>query len=178
MQVLKVRMSDVVFKPFTPQGEAWGFEFPLSCESLHWGQLHGRLCLSLSCPFWCGIFFFFFLGPHPQHMEVPSGYRYQSKPVGLGSNRSCSSASAIATWDPSHVCDLPWQCQILNPLSGARDGTCILVDTRWICYHWAPKGTSDVDFFLVYSMGRSHSASLGFLSEEVVPCVAGDLLCP
>ena len=34
--------------------------------------------------------------------------------------------AATATWDPSHICNLyhsSWQCQILNPLSKARDHT-------------------------------------------------------
>ena len=43
--------------------------------------------------------------------------------------------TAIATPDPSHVCDLyhsSQQCQILNLLSGARDQTSILMDTGGI----------------------------------------------
>ena len=40
-------------------------------------------------------------------------------------------ATATATQDLSHICDLhhsSWQCQILNPLSQARDRTRILMD--------------------------------------------------
>ena len=40
--------------------------------------------------------------------------------------------TATAMWDLSPICDLhhsSGQCRILNPLSKARDGTCILVDT-------------------------------------------------
>ena len=43
--------------------------------------------------------------------------------------------TATATWDPSLVCDLHCssrQGRILNPLSEARDRTCILTDTGWI----------------------------------------------
>ena len=43
--------------------------------------------------------------------------------------------TATATQDPSCVCDLhhsPRQCWILNPLSEARDHTCILMDTGYI----------------------------------------------
>jgi len=46
--------------------------------------------------------------------------------------------TAIAMWDLSCVCDLhhnSWQCWILNPLSEAGDGTLILMDASWICYH-------------------------------------------
>ena len=44
-------------------------------------------------------------------------------------------ATAIATQDLSHVCNLhhsSWQLQILNPLSEARDGTCILMNTSQV----------------------------------------------
>ena len=46
-------------------------------------------------------------------------------------------ATATATWDPSRVCTLhhsSWQSQIPNPLSKARDRTCILMDTSQICF--------------------------------------------
>ena len=33
------------------------------------------------------------------------------------------------------------QCQVLSPLSEARDQTCILMGTSQVCYHWATKGT-------------------------------------
>ena len=53
-------------------------------------------------------------------------------------------ATATATWDLSHICDLhhsSWQPLILNPLSQARDRTRILMDTSWVCYHRAMTGT-------------------------------------
>ena len=40
--------------------------------------------------------------------------------------------TAVATLDPSCICDprcSMWQSQILNPLSEARDRTCIFTDT-------------------------------------------------
>ena len=43
--------------------------------------------------------------------------------------------TATAMPDPSHICDLRcslWQCHILNPLSEARDQTCIYVDTSQV----------------------------------------------
>ena len=44
-------------------------------------------------------------------------------------------ATATATPDPVHICDLHHrsrQCQILNPMSKASDGTCVLMDTSCV----------------------------------------------
>ena len=46
-------------------------------------------------------------------------------------------STATAMQDPSYVCDLHYssgQCWILNPLGEARDQTCTLMDTSWVCY--------------------------------------------
>ena len=45
-------------------------------------------------------------------------------------------ATATATWDLSLICDvhISRQCQILNPLSLARNLTHILTDTSWVHY--------------------------------------------
>ena len=60
---------------------------------------------------------FFFSGLHPRHMEVPS--------LGVQSElQLLTYATATATQDPSHVCNLhhsSQQHQVLNPLSEARD---------------------------------------------------------
>ena len=67
----------------------------------------------------------FFLGLHPLHLEVPR--------LGVESELQLPAyARATATPDLSHVCDLHHssrQHQILNPLNGAQDGTCIFMDT-------------------------------------------------
>ena len=52
--------------------------------------------------------------------------------------------TAIATTDPSRVCDLhhsSWQRQILNPLSEARYQTHILINNSRVCFGWATVGT-------------------------------------
>ena len=67
--------------------------------------------------------FFFFLGLHLRHMEVPE--------LGVQSELQAY-ATATAMQNPRYICDLCHslqQCQILNPLSKARDRTHILRDT-------------------------------------------------
>ena len=71
-----------------------------------------------------------FLGPHPQHMEIPR--------QGVQSELQLMDYStATATQDPSHLCNLhhsSQQCWILNPLSKTRDQTFILMDAIQICF--------------------------------------------
>ena len=61
--------------------------------------------------------FFAFLGPYPWHMEDPR--------LGVKSEAQLPAyATATATWDMSHICDLHYslqQHQIPDPLSEARD---------------------------------------------------------
>ena len=54
-------------------------------------------------------------------------------------------AAATVTQDPSHICDLhhsSQQHQILNPLSEARDGTLILMDTSQVLNSLSHNGSS------------------------------------
>ena len=96
--------------------------------------LHPVLQFPILCLFFFFLSFFFFFvfgGLYPWHMEVPRlGVKWELQLQVY--------ATATATQDPSRLCDLhhsSWQCQILNPLSKARDRTLILMDTSWICYH-------------------------------------------
>ena len=83
------------------------------------------------------VFVFLFLRSHWRHMEVPRlGVESELQLLGY--------ATAIATEDPSRICNLHHssrQHQILNLLSGARDWTHILMDTSQVGYHWAIRGT-------------------------------------
>ena len=84
------------------------------------------------------FFFFCFLGLHPRHMEIPR--------LGVLSELQLL---ATATPDSSCVCDLhhsSWQCQILSPLSEARDRTRNLIVPSWICFHCATMGTPPCGF--------------------------------
>ena len=58
MLVLKAGVPDVGFNPFSPQGEARVVRPlpPLLVGHCIGCEFMTRLCLSLSCPFWCGFF--------------------------------------------------------------------------------------------------------------------------
>ena len=72
------------------------------------------------------VFVFSFLGPHLKNIEVPR----------LGVRAAATAtATATATRDPSYICGLhhsSQECRILNPLSEARDQTCILIDASQV----------------------------------------------
>ena len=70
------------------------------------------------------FFFFFFLGPHLWHMEVPR----------------------IEVWATTVIYITVPQCQILNPLNEARDWTSIFMDTSRVCFHCTTVGTPQVLF--------------------------------
>ena len=91
------------------------------------------------------FFFSFFLGLHTQHMEVPK--------LGVELKRQLPTyTTATALWNPSCICNLhhsSWQCWIPDPLSGARDQTCVLMDTSWICFCCATTGTPTREVYSV-----------------------------
>ena len=64
-----------------------------------------------------------------------------------------ASARATATPDLScirHLHHSSWQGRILNPLSGARNQTLILMDTSQVRYCWATTGTPHLLLFKSY----------------------------
>ena len=102
--------------------------------------------------FVCLFVCFFLLWPHLWPMELPRlGAEWELQLL------TCATATAM--WDLSHVCDLrhsSWQCWILNPLSEARDWTCILMDSSWVHYCWAMMGTPKIPETL-YPLNNSSS---------------------
>ena len=98
--------------------------------------LRKLICLSVVVGFLL-LFFFHFLGLHPQHMEVPR--------LGVESELQLQAyARATATPDPSQVCDPHHSSQqrgILNPLSKAREQTHNLRVPSQIHFCWAMTGT-------------------------------------
>jgi len=89
-------------------------------------------------------FFFFFLGLHLQHMEVPR--------LGVKSELQFPDyATDTAILDPSCFGELyhsSQQCRILNSLSRDRDWTCFLIDTSWVLYQWATTGMPKLTFWI------------------------------
>ena len=82
-------------------------------------------------------FFFFFLVFFVFSRAAPMAYGSFQARDQIG-NTVLTYTTATATQDLSHVCELHHssrQCQILNPLSEARDQTCILMDTSQIHFH-------------------------------------------
>ena len=93
------------------------------------------------------FFFFFllkyvFLGLYLWHVEVPRlGVAWELQLLAY--------TSATATWDLSRVCDLhhsSQQCQILKPLSEARDWTRVFMDASQSSFCWATMGTPTLYF--------------------------------
>ena len=97
-----------------------------------------------ACVFWGGFGFLPFLGPLPWNMEVPR--------LGVKSELELLAyTTATAMQDPSCVCDLyhsSWQRRTLNPLSEARDWTCILMVTSRIHFPCTTMGTPKFHLFL------------------------------
>ena len=65
-----------------------------------------------------------------------------------------------ATPDSSPICDLhhsSWQHRILNLLRKSRDQTQVLMDTSWVLYHCATRGTTSHHIF-VCSAGLCRAA--------------------
>ena len=82
---------------------------------------------------WEWLFFFLFLFRDASVIYGSSQARGRIRAAAAGLY-----ATAMATWDPSCVCNLHHssrQCWIFNPLSEAREWTYILMDASWVHYH-------------------------------------------
>ena len=63
--------------------------------------------------------------------------------------------TATAMRDFTHICDLhhrSWQHWIPDPLSEARNQTCIPMDISWIHFHCSTMGTPNRDIFIMQLM--------------------------
>ena len=121
-----VQARSVISLPQLNQPFLWGIVFP-------W---------PLFCLFVC--LFFAFLRPNPWHMEV-------SRLGGKSELQLPAYTMAKAMQDPSRVCNLHHssrQPQIPDPLSEARDQTCIVLNTSWIHFHFAAR-TSEFKILMI-----------------------------
>ena len=70
--------------------------------------------------------------------SIAFNFIFREAPTAYGSSQELqlpAYTTATATWDPSRVYDLPHSSRprwILNPLSEARDRTCVLMVPHWI----------------------------------------------
>ena len=98
------------------------------------------------------------------HMEAPS--------LGTESKLQLPAYStATAIQDPSRVCKLchsSQQCQILNPLSKARESTRILMDTSKVCNPLSHNGNSLLFHFKCHisSFSFRNPPHLSYFSEN------------
>ena len=96
------------------------------------------------------LIFFIFLGLHLWHIEAPRlGVQSELQPPAY--------TTATATPDPNHIFDLhhrSWRCQILNPLSEARDRNSVLLDPSQIRFRWATMGIMAVVILFVAGLVR------------------------
>ena len=75
------------------------------------------------------LFFFFFLGPNPKHMEVPNlGVEPELQPPAYTTATETQIQAVSVTYTAVHC-----NANILNPLGKARDWTHTLKDTS--CVH-------------------------------------------
>ena len=83
----------------------------------------------------------------------------------------------------SHICDLhhcSWQCQILNPLIGGRDWTCLLMDASQICFHWAmelPRHKIFTSMLGTVRQSSSQTAVSGWPCKQALLMIVPGLLC-
>ena len=116
-------------------------QMKIFCEGmkvvLFFGFFFGCLFFLFVCLFVC----FFLLWPHLWPMELPRlGAEWELQLL------TCATATAM--WDLSHVCDLhhsTGQRWIPNLLREARDGTHILMNTRWVLNPLSHNGNSNLD---------------------------------
>ena len=123
-------------KKWRPRGRFEGISSFILRERIFWWGFF------FSFFFLFPFFFFFFFGPHLGHTEVP-------RPEVKLELQLPAYTIATATSDPSCTCDLhhnSQQHQILNPLSEARNRTCILMDTRQVLHLLSHNGNSEGPF--------------------------------
>ena len=92
------------------------------------------------------VYSFILFRATPMHMEVSRlGVKLELQLL------ACTTATAMP--DPNYICDLYHilqQCWILNSLSEAGDGTCILTHAGWFLNSLSHSGNSLPSFYLFF----------------------------
>ena len=124
------------------------------------GEECQRICghaLKLQYSTICYTFFFFCFFMAIPREKAGSQARSQMKAVAADLHHTTAKS------DLSQVCKQhysSWQCQILNPLSKAKDWTCVLMDPSQIHFHSTMTGTPCYVTFrlikMVTAMGTLH----------------------
>ena len=114
---------------------------------------------------WIPFFFFLFIAAPAAYGNSQTRSRIATIAEGY--------ATAMAMHDPSHICDLCHslqQCQILNPLSEARDQTLTLPNTMLGSQPTEPQGEIPIEHLSpIYQLwGSSHSTCSLHVSWEWV----------
>ena len=87
---------------------------------------------------------------------------FRAIPGAWGSSQARGQTGAAAA-SRHHSSQQHW---IPNPLSGAGDWTCILMDTSWVRYHWAMMGTPPYAFLSGMKMGERKTFLLPLDSQS------------
>ena len=106
-----------------------------SCYTLLIGLILWSLCSDLFIFIFC--FFIFLL--------------FRAEGVAPGGSQASGCIGTVAAI-LSHTARSSQQCRIPDPLHEARDQTCILMDTGWVCFHCATTVTLAVSFFVSYNL--------------------------
>ena len=144
--------------PFPILGSYFGyhitFNYPVSLASSGLTVIHIFLVYDDFDRLFCCLFVFVILGPHPQHMEIPK--------LGVESELQLPGyTTAAAMPDQKLICSL--HHRILNPLSEARDQTCIVMDTSQV-------------FTLLSHNGNSNLWQVLKSADHVCSRISGELL--
>ena len=133
----------ILFLYFLLISQAFQFIFCHSAENTTCFMVCSMLTSSESFSVFLLSFFFFRATPTAYGGSQAMG------PIGDVAASHSHSHSHSKTRSEPHLQATPpsWQCQILNPMSEARDQTCVLMDDSQICFHWA---TIRTPFFLVF----------------------------
>ena len=110
------------------------------------------------------FFFFAFLGPHPQHMEVPRlGVKSELQLLPTPQPQQRQICTRSLTYSTAHSNTGP----LTHWVRPGIDWTGILMDTDQVPYHWATTGTPRM-WFLKAVGHRSSSSSSFKITWELV----------